>query len=259
MGFGSSLASRITGNINKALLMVDVYVGEVEEPSTAPPSRLEMTASQVRKVKKMAKVMETIASKGLEDLATTPEGTQRYYFYVQYNPSDLSVNGEKSVVAVPDLEKRTADGQAVVQIEAASSSLEFKLYFDEVSIAAAFLHETIGGAGGLNVTSVAKGLAGTVSKTKSVRKYVDALVACVGNNRVKQISLYWASFAFIGKLSRITADYTMFDTSGNPIRAEVAIVMEQLESADNWSDSIDKSFKKAASMNAVGNLLNLNL
>ena len=64
---------------------------------------------------------------------------------------------------------------------------------------------------------------------KSVRQMVELLVAATVFPSTRWIGFAWNKMIFWGELVYVDATYTMFDTSGEPVRAKVAIQIRQDE------------------------------
>ena len=69
------------------------------------------------------------------------------------------------------------------------------------------------------------------------------------NENTREICFEWGEFKYEGLLSRINATYKMFDINGNPIRAEVDMVMYLLDmevmgnkGVDYWEDAYYDAF-----------------
>ena len=87
------------------------------------------------------------------------------------------------------------------------------------------------------------------------------------NPYTRNIEFRWADFVFRGQLSTVNAQYSMFSTSGEPVRAQVLLRMQH-EMDDvflsNWYRDYDNATMGAASAltkNAqnMGNVLNFNV
>jgi hypothetical protein len=94
---------------------------------------------------------------------------------------------------------------------------------------------------------------------------VEALVAALRNPFTRMISFRWADFSFIGQLNTVRANYTMFSTSGRPIRAQVLLrIQHEMDPTmlQGWYDSFDDAFdgessnlvKKEQNMSTLLNL-----
>lgn len=138
-------------------------------------------------------------------------------FYVQFNPSELSV---KEAIGVSDVEdngaeekKRLLNGLKVgYQRPAASSALRRKK--GKTSLSVSLFFNTLER---LNQDFY-----------EDVRKYVGQLYPYRNNapedsRSIEQIYFFWGSIAVAGILTGMDVHYTMFAPNGKPVRAQVEI------------------------------------
>ena len=102
-------------------------------------------------------------------------------------------------------------------------SLSMRLYFDEVNLADSFMWEKF--TSGVSVqtgVNIATAVAGAKGKVWTVQTQVEGLVAALRNLYTRKVYFHWADFTFGGQLQTVMAQYTMFSTSGRPVRAVVS-------------------------------------
>lgn len=265
MSIGQQALASLTGNIETAYLVIHDY--RKCEPKSSKDKNGE------DKNIKSDKMLEILAKKRIEATKQALENKQdvsypgsiNRTFKVQFNPSELRLNASALAQNKSDATKNQSRTIATVD---ASLMLTVRLYFDAMNTYDAFMWDKFTlGASVQTIHNIA-GIATEVSgdkEVKSVRKQVEALVAAVRNPYTRTISFRWADFSFIGMLSTVQANYTMFSTSGHPVRAEVILRIKHEMNAymiDPWLDSFDKAFGKDTKNlvtpgQTTANLLNL--
>lgn len=187
---------------------------------------------------------------------------------VKFNPSKLTVNAS----ALPLGKKNAEDaGSRTISAEQAKLNLTTVLFFDDMDTYDSFLWDkyaaglgTLEGLGGVGKTALRQ--AGQ-RKAHSVQPEVESLVAALRNPYTRLISFRWNDFAFTGMLNTVQARYTMFSSSGRPVRAQVLLrIQHEMKSSmlEGWYASFEKAFGGGAADlvragQKAGNLLNLNL
>lgn len=166
---------------------------------------------------------------------------------VQFNPSSIKISGHAGDDDV-QITNFTQDGRGVSR-GAANLQMDFSvsLIFDQVSNTAAFQQDllTISSSrgiamGGKIVTDVLGGLVGG-GKPQSVQVMVEAFIAALRNDKTRMICFEWGELCYEGMLRQVNTNYTMFDMLGNPVRAEVGLVLYLMEtSAKGISDYTDR-------------------
>lgn len=270
MGLGQQMAASITGNVEQALLIIHDFRA-VEEPNPEVPNALErlnnLKKSALRVAAAKAAQLEKIAAALEGDAALLPDfvDSTRKTFRVQFNPSSIRLNSSAMIT-----NKRDAAGKFTEEIvsEAPTMTMSTKLLFNDLHNFDAFMWEKI--QAGINIPIGTAKLAAyaieSAKKTWSVQDETEALVAALRNPRTRNITFRWADFVFAGQLNSVQVNYTMFSTSGRPIRAEIMLRLQH-EMDENmlqqWHDDFDKVFDGdgAGSLvkrgQGVGNLLNL--
>ena len=166
---------------------------------------------------------------------------------VQFNPSSIKISGHAGDDDV-QITNFTQDGRGVSR-GAANLQMDFSvsLIFDQVSNTAAFQQDllTISSSrgiqmGGKIVTDVVGGLLGG-GKPQSVQVMVEAFIAALRNDKTRMVCFEWGELCYEGMLRQVNTNYTMFDMLGNPVRAEVGLVLYLMEtSAKGISDYTDR-------------------
>ena len=240
MSIGSDFASSVTGNIETALLVIHDYRGMA---NTSAEARL----GQAGNLKALAELRRDATADALKTGQTpTYPGSQDKVLKVQFNPSQLTLNSS----AMPKSRKDATSGSSrTMAVEDARLNLTVRLYFDDMDTFDAFMWEKF--TSGLSVKGVANAVKlgmdakGKESKPHTVQWQVESLISALRNPYTRTISFRWADFAFIGQLNAVYANYTMFSTSGRPVRAEVVLRIRHEMDAQmlhHWYKNFEKAF-----------------
>ena len=262
MSIGSDLKSSLSGNIETALLVIHDYRSAAEQLQKAGKSK-EAALLAVQKSRSDATAARLSNDKPVD--GPTPKDR---ILRVQFNPAQLQLYAAVDT----HMRKNTESGESVslAASDARVFNLTTVLYFDDMDTYDSFMWEkfTAGltAQGVSNAVKAGKTLADK-GKAHSVQWQVESLVAALRNPFTRIISFRWADFTFTGQLNAIQANYTMFSTSGRPVRAEVLLRIQHEmngNSLNRWYDCFDKAFS-GDTVNLVKNeqnygaLLNLSL
>lgn len=265
-GLASSIASgavqSLTGNIETALIVIHDYRSAASSTG-ATTQEEKQEVLQALSSERVASTKEAL-SKGT---APSFPNSQDKIFRIHFNPSSLMLNASSASLNEKNL---TEDGSINTTIEDPKLYLTTTLYFDDMDTYDSFMAEKF--TAGLTVQGVANAakMVGDITKKRashSVRPQVEGLISALRNPFTRTISFRWNAFSFIGQLTTIRAKYTMFSTSGKPVRAEVLLRLQhELDPTmlHNWYADFDKAFGRTASKSAKAtqmtqNLLNINL
>jgi len=273
--FGDELGTSLTGNIEKAVIVIHDYRSRGTEvlenrptinvkakdatgvmTSTTRARKASDVASGFAKGRSaaMGKVAD-MAQMALQGQSVSFPDAEDKMFFVQYNPSHLTLN-----ISTPPPGNVTdaTTGEALLDINGtAKLQLTVELLFDAMSVYDSFMWDKIT-ANILNSTLSAAAITNTVNmfkdkKVLSVQPEVEALLSALRNPFTRTISFRWADFVFIGTLETVRASYTMFSPSGRPVRAKVMMrITHEMDPnmLQSFSDSRDVLFGD----NDVGNL-----
>ena len=156
---------------------------------------------------------------------------------VQFNPSSIKINGHGGDDDV-QITNYTQDGRGVSR-GAANLQMDFSvnLIFDQISNTAAFQQDLLTfsssraiAQAGNALLNMATGLLGG-GKPQSIQVVVEAFIAALRNDKTRMICFEWGELCYEGMLRQVNSTYTMFDVLGNPIRAEVGLVLYLMESS----------------------------
>lgn len=146
-------------------------------------------------------------------------------FIVQFNPSSLKITARGGGRYPISNYGSVGDNQAgKIEYRALDPyiTVGFTLIFDETNLADAFMEERFT----LGATTVAKNIAtAAVGKEYTVRPRVEGFLAALRNEAHRTMIFQWGTLRYTGVLNTLSCTYTMFNTVGNPIRAEVQLGM----------------------------------
>lgn len=171
---------------------------------------------------------------------------------VQYNPKSLFLSGVggkvRSISATAGVEAENGYNQID---NAVSTTLSCELVFSNVNISDAFMTEDLMNfnleAAAGEVANVVKRLMG---RSPSVQPQVDGIMSVLTNEFTKYIMFVWGGLVFRGELTRVDANYKMFNKNGDPIFATVNISIRQgfspetILSESAWKNNFNKTFEK---------------
>lgn len=220
-------------------------------------SQMEKLASTVGDFTSQADVLEqTILGSGLQNLAnTTLKGSKRQ-FQVQFNPSDLQIEGHGGGRMVT-----TSFNNAKPEDKNGSGSINFipvpiyislnvKLLFDRMDPNDCFLSAKTNVAPSEMGKSLIKTGLNAFGKNKkmTVQQEVEGLIAALRSPYTRCITFQWGDMSYTGVLNRVSAQYTMFNSSGIPVRAVVQLSLICADetvspnSLGTWKDAYETAF-----------------
>ena len=263
-----TIGQNLTGNLDTAILVVDDYrnfCNEIEQNSLSLTNNLLSSIQQATDtMNSIRQAANNALSSGVlpDDVATFKEPK---YFKVQFNPSELQIDSALEPEVKQDAQSSDQSRRVIADsVLKPSSVLSVNLYFDEMNKADAFrstyLNPNLNAADLVtNVISLA------TSGQRSVQPQVEALLGAICNNYTRYITFCWTDFYFTGQLTHISAQYTMFSTSGTPIRATVSMrIQQELDPVNltGWYKDLDSAFGGSgtqALLNSIGGVLNAKL
>ena len=245
MGIGEQALSSLTGNIETAVLVIHDYREQAKQQVSqfgsgdAVQDNLNVMSSlgQLR-----AEATQAALSAGS---VPSYEGSQDRILKVQFNPAQLTLN---SAVKPQNKKDGTSENSRTIANWDPQMTMTTTLYFDDMDTYDAFMWEKFTATLSVQgISNIAKGAAEGmgISRVHSVQDRVEALVAALRNPYTRTISFRWADFSFIGTLNTVRASYTMFSTSGRPIRAAVQLRLKHEmdpRMLTGWSKSFSTAF-----------------
>jgi len=191
-------------------------------------------------------------------------------FTVQFNPSSLRLSGHSGGMANMLDYHEGNNNEATYGSVVTTVSLSVELLFDSMDPQDAFA----GDKTNLAPTNVAKGVANAFlskKKKKTVQRQVEGFIGALRNEHTRLITFNWGDFCYSGVLRNVNAEYTMFNVTGEPVRAIVALSI-MCADASLWPNSLavwqerykqsfnkgSESFSKTTTFEQkAGSLLNL--
>ena len=209
----ASDANGIVGNIDKAIL---IFPSSVKEEVRLKGGKTEVRDATARDLNEKMDADE----KWLDFLS-------KKVFTVQFNPSSIRLNARGGgMVPISNLGKEGDNQTSSIEFKALNPyiTVSFTVIFDALNQADAFMEERFT----LGATTLAKNAATaavTAVKEFTVRPQVEGFLAALRNEDHRNMVFRWGKLTYAGVLNSVSGTYTMFNTAGNPIRAEVEIGM----------------------------------
>ncbi len=230
-------AKGLVGNIEKAVLFFPdqvegVTLEELDEVlafgkslgmdnDTIVECFWEMAAAELMAVSANSATTSYVMSKMDQDLSKMKGKT----FKVQFNPSTIQINargGGRSLVS--NYGAKGENQRTTIQYRPLDPyiTVSFSIFFDKLNNADAFMEERLT----LGVTTLGKNIAtAAVGMEYTVKPQVEGFLAAIRNEAHRAMIFQWGSLRYMGLLNSVSSRYTMFNTAGNPIRAEVQLGM----------------------------------
>ena len=200
--------------------------------------------------------------------ATASLQPQEKTFRVQFNPSEIQIYSTSlSSTAVESNATKTGPQSVANATGKPKVEMTVTLYFDAMNIYDSFMWDKFtSGVSAQSITNIATAVSKGKGKAWSVQPQEEGLVSALRNRHTRTICFHWADFSFEGQLSAIMAQYTMFSTSGRPVRAQVTLRLRQEldpENLSGWYNDFKEAFGGSASKQtsslgqSFGSLLNI--
>ncbi len=155
---------------------------------------------------------------------------------VQFNPSSLKISGHGGDDDV-QITNYTQDSRGVSR-GAVNLHLDMSvnLIFDQISNTAAFQQDMLTFSSSRLASSVGKQAGNALASmimgnVQSVQVTVEAFIAALRNPMTRMVCFEWGELCYEGVLRQVNTTYTMFDINGDPVRAEVGLMIYLIESS----------------------------
>lgn len=214
MGLMNNLAHELTGNINRAYILM-------RASSKSPKEKAELMPSG------------KLHGSAWTDEAAVGRFAKKKHFIpikVQYNPSSIDFSGERENGEGKDQNVTAESSEKYKQdsVYPVNMILRTELIFDDTNIADAFSKID---SGKFSETGAIKAAAGEISnavgKAPSVQDITELFVAAACSAYTRTVCFLWGNQEFWGELTKVDVQYTMFNKKGSPIRAKVTIEIRQ--------------------------------
>ena len=267
-GIGNAVKSGlagIAGNIAHATITFPAT-----NPGSTQPQRTEVAAQASGLARVSSALKQTAQGLGSVLGGSVPSITQNV-FQVQFNPNSLRLSASGGG-RVPITNYLAGGGTITYGSMDPNITLSVTLLFDAVNNQDAFFQDKFS----LSTTSLAKGIATGAQilkgKSYSVQPQVEGFIGALRwPERRKNVKFAWGTLCYEGYLNNVSSTYTMFSSTGNPIRAEVTLnllVTGTEEAMNAWYNKYVTVLNQAASKgtgaitntglsNQMTNLLNL--
>ncbi|MDR3295881.1 MAG: hypothetical protein LBT26_08660 [Clostridiales Family XIII bacterium] len=153
-------------------------------------------------------------------------------FKVQFNPKELTLDAHREINRKADAEAKGTESAETSSQEMPTITLSLELIFDEVNLYDSFMSEKMSPGVATMATNLVSMRAGVKGKTWSVQPVVEGFIGALRNPYTRSVCFQWGKFSFNGQLRFLRANYTMFSTSGRPVRAKISMrIMSTLQSS----------------------------
>lgn len=283
---GKQALAGLTGGIEKAIIEIEderfkrnqIHKTEVEKKAATVTGLGKISAELTNVASKVAGENSVLNKLSVLDGITqltqkaVQEKPKKKRFRVKFNPSQVTFMG----IGGSQIEKKDyvkSEGKVDISYQEMKPRIEMRLslIFDDYERTEAFMLEKVTDTAAIARTGVDAVVTAATGKTYSVRPQVEGFMGALRNSYTRKVNFYWGKMKYSGELTEISAEYTMFSTDGNPIRANVNVGILLVDgelsyqSMGQWQLSYQKVFGQDEMTNAgnalqnVGNLLNINL
>ncbi len=201
-----------------------------------------------------------------------------YKIPVQFNPASMRMDSLNGKVKSMNSSGNNTAKLLNEQDYSGRTKLSFDLVFDDVNLMDAFMLQEVAD---MNVTKLVDKAASIYSHGEnffSVRNRMETFMSLLVSPLTQHVIFHWGKMVFRGQVTGVNNQYTMFNTSGNPIRGTMHLEItqddrkegkkKQSEQGDNysyqnmqWKKSFDKTFQngEGGGTSTVSKLFNNNI
>ena len=206
----------------------------------------KMKEDRLEADKQALMVSELLA--GTKDLVSGGIGKEEpfHVMKVQFNPSTVRFEASADAVFSKGLEDSFDSAIINQQKRKASVVMSVDLIFDAVNNKDAFHGDKFK----LSATDAVQA-AGTIAQELkggySVQKQTNGFIGAMMHESTRVITFVWSKMLFTGAINQVQARYTMFSTSGRPIRSTVTLQLHQVIDRNDisyWDNAFSKFFGK---------------
>lgn len=249
------MGSSMTGSIHKAILCVP----RVEFTAAAQESLNSGVLDRMKAYEEGSGKVAAMAAMQLQnDMRSRASSTDSYQrlkqlagkeyctMQVQYNPASITI--DSAAGSIPETNMGDAGTNDDTQIvNPPKTTMTVSLIFDAVNDKDAFQWEKYR----LSIGDLEAGVMAAVKNSSyRVDKQVNALLALTLHGAVRHVVFHWSNLSFAGELTGVTANYTMFNPAGRPVRADVQLTIKENDVGDcstgeaYWDDAFNRLFPK---------------
>lgn len=254
------LGSSVTGNINKAMLIV--FSGNERKAKKISTAKIaEKAAAALGKTS--AQVAQSFSASMGGQLSNF------HVLEVQYNPSSIEIQANAEDLPMLYLQQNLEQGVPNQLMRPPAVTLHTELLFDAVNLADSFMWEKFtSGVSAQTAANIATANLKSKGAVWSVQDQTNGLLGALLSENTRTVIFKWADMTFAGDITEASARYTMFSTSGRPVRSHVTLrITQKVESTDDityWDKALDGLFKndlvskERSALQKAGNLMHLN-
>lgn len=164
-------------------------------------------------------------------------------YTVQFNPSSLSLHA----TAPGYSDKSTYNGSqksVATPSQSVTITMSVKLVVDQVFNATSFIEDRTN----ISPTQLAQNLAHMFKGNKpTVQQTVEGFIAAIRGKSTRVIIFRWGEMTYSGTLNSVSAQYVMFDSYGEPVRAYIDLSLTCLHGDDSntlgyWEQAYKDAF-----------------
>lgn len=254
LGFGQSVGMGRVKTVTTAMNMKNAGLQKLSKAAVSTSSIVHATGQLGADTESLVNALESKALSGKK-------------FTVQLNPSSLQViarGGGRSPISNYGTVGTNQAGRIEYRALDPYINVNFTLIFDATNIADAFMEERLT----LGATTLVKNVATAIKgKEYTVRPQVEGFLAALRDEDHRMMIFQWGTLRYTGVLNAVSGRYTMFSTTGNPIRAEVQIGMlmgsapkDSMDGAsylDYWRKRYTDILNKKGNRDEEGNLTSM--
>lgn len=196
--------------------------------------------------------LSSATASALSGTTSTTTSSSTHTLTLQYNPSSINFQANAQSVPFQYLQQNLDQGIPNMDTRPPSIVMTVDLHFDDMNVTDSFASETFSVDSVSDaVSTVASVVTNVAGDGYSVQPETNGLMAAVMSEITRNVTFRWSNMSFTGELSEVRARYTMFSTSGKPVRSIVTITITQQVTTDAdssaWNDAFDAAFGDSSS------------
>lgn len=189
---------------------------------------------------------DALGLNNIEKLKNSVKDGYNKVFEVQFNPSTLTVSGRGGGTRF-DTDHSAGTVSASSGDDKVFITLSTRLIFNKVDLASSFPADAINFSLTNAANTAVKGVKGLFTDAgPSVQTTVEGFIAALRSPNTTEVAFEWGDLFYAGLLKSVSANYTMFDTTGKPVRAEVSLSLYLLDEDIRTIPSVSLGYWQAA-------------
>lgn len=247
----SGAVSSILGSPNKAIITIESAASDTATTAAGLGSGLASAAASAASTA-ASTALSSVSGLAGSTTSTVPGATSEKKLVVQYNPSSISIQANADSVRFQNLQQNLDNAVPANLVRPPSVVLSVELLFDDMNIADSFMVEKF--TTFASAQAISNAVYSSIGKTYSVQSQINAFIGLMQDDTTRNIKFQWADMSFVGEVTEAQAKYTMFSTSGRPVRGTVRLnITQQVDDKSDtsyWDTAFTKFF--ADGVNEVG-------